>query len=117
MRWTHLALLLAAATASNAQAEPLVNIPAGSAIECTPFPSIKALNQEAAFKDGKLARGRPVTCTVAKGQAVPMASKFFGQLVDGPVPNSYAFQWEVLQLQDRYSVRWSNAEREQPSSI
>lgn len=121
MKLTHIALLLAAATASNAQAEALVNIPAGSVIECIPFPSIKTLNEalseETAFQAGKLAMGHPVTCMVTKGQAVPMASKFVGQLVDGPVPTSYAFQWEVLEVPDGYLVRWSNADRDQPSSV
>ncbi|MBF3053135.1 hypothetical protein HKW90_01770 [Pseudomonas aeruginosa] len=116
MKWTQIALLLAATAASNAQAERLVILPALSVIKCTPVPSIKTLDKETAYQGGKLVLGGPVTCVVPKGQPVPVGSKFIGHQADGPVSNSYAFQWEVLQLQDGYSVRLNNAEHNQPST-
>ncbi|MDU4254559.1 hypothetical protein [Pseudomonas sp.] len=117
MKLPHIALLMASTFVSYAHADQLVNIAAGSVVECVPFPSVKTLDVETVFQGGKLASSSMVTCVVTKGQTVPMGSKFLGELVDGPAPNSYAFQWEALQVADGYSVRWSNAERDQPSSI
>lgn len=116
MNWPYIALLLAAVSASNACADQQVNIPAGSVIECTPYPSIKTLAEDVANKGGVLTIGSPIKCVVTKDQVVPMESQFFGQVVEGAVPNSYAFKWEGWLLEDGRSVRLSNAQREKPST-
>lgn len=116
MKLTHIALLLSTCTASIVQAEPLVNIPAGAVIECSPSPSIKWLNKSVEFKDGKIASAFVVTCQVPNSQTAPAGSVLIGKLVDGPVPNSYVFQWEMLRV-SYTSITWSNAKREQLSTI
>lgn len=112
-----IAVLLTAAGAVRAvQAEPLVNIPEGAVIVCSPNPSIKWLNERVEFKEGKLAAGFLVTCPLPDSKVAPLGSIFVAKVVDGPVANSYAFQWEALRLSNGMTVTWSNAKRDLPST-
>lgn len=118
MKFIHAAVFLLIANTAHA-AEPAlsVNIPAGAVVDCLPFPSIETLKTQTVYKNGRPAFGGVVTCSVVDGQPVPKQSKFVGQLIPGPVPNSFSFAWEVLQLPGTGSIKWNSADGELLSSI
>lgn len=102
-----------------AEPAPSVNIiPAGAVVDCLPFPSIETLKTQTVYENGKPAFGGVVTCSVIDGQSVPRQARFVGQLVAGPVPNSFSFAWEVLQLPGNAgSIKWNSADGELLSFI
>lgn len=109
-------LITTGCAAGMVQAEPLVNIPEGAVIVCSPTPSIQWLNERVEFKEGKLAAGFLVTCPLPDSKVAPPGSILVAKVIDGPVPNSYAFQWEALRLSNGMTVTWSNAKRDLPST-
>lgn len=114
MKLPYIVLLLATAVSSLAQAEPLVNIPAGAAIQCAPSPSIKVLNERFARK---IVSGFTVTCRVPGSQAAPAGSLFVGKQVAGSAADPYAFQWEMLRLDDGTVITWDNTSLDYPSTV
>lgn len=84
---------------------PALNVPAGTAVICLPFPSTETLDKTTVFKGGKPMMPRGVTCTVTDGQLLPDQSKFVGRQIAGPAANSYVLTWDSLQLPDGHSVR------------
>lgn len=118
MKFIHAAVfLLIANSVHAAQPAPSINIPADAVVDCLPFPSIETLKTQTVYENGKPALGGVVTCSVIDGQPVPKQSRFVGQLIAGPVPNSFSFAWEVLQLPGGYSIKWDIADGELLSSV
>ncbi|NAP32514.1 hypothetical protein [Pseudomonas syringae] len=117
MKFIHAAVFLLIANSAHAEDPAPSIIPAGTVVDCVPFPSIETLKKQTVYENGKPALGGVVTCSVIDGQPVPKESRFFGQLIAGPVPNSFSFAWKVLQLPGNGSIKWSGADSELLSSI
>ncbi|WGO96449.1 hypothetical protein QCD61_28210 (plasmid) [Pseudomonas viciae] len=104
------ALFLVASVAQAEEVVPNLRVPPGGEVACLPFPTIKALNRDTMYKDGKPVSTSRVTCIVIDNQALPKHSEFIGHQTAGPVPNSYTFVWDQLKFPHGFLVRADNGQ-------
>lgn len=100
MKFLQVALL--GIIAGTAQASPAsIDIPAGSQVECLPFPNLDAIKNIVAIKEGYAQGIDPaqqiVTCTVIPNQVVPAMSVFVGELKEVSA-HRYAVVWHRLRM-------------------
>lgn len=68
----------------------------GKSFDCLPFPSIKTLNENTVYENGKPAFGGMVVCEVDVND---FKARLIGAVIAGPAYNSYSIVWNTLQFQ------------------
>lgn len=103
------ALVLTCSVQAVAQ-DARLNLSQGEVVQCLPVPNIETLKNYIQYENGRPVNGGIVTCTVVDGQPLPKNTKVSGEIISGPVRNSFGFAWSVIQLPGGNTMRMENGD-------
>jgi hypothetical protein len=108
MRNSKTFLMVAVATLMSAGAQAgTPDIPAGTAVDCIPFPSIEAIKSASIFQGEKPALIQNMTCDVINDQRIPSQSKIVGEVRAVSALGPYFIVWKRLQFpSDQGALEW-----------